>query len=81
MNTLQKSSLYLMIRKTATTAQSGYPIIILSITTITYPLAPMYNKDTQKSIFTKFNTEIKTAVAKIDQLRSNIDVIIAEIEE
>jgi type I restriction enzyme M protein len=29
---------------------------------------------------TQLNTELKTTVAKIDQLRSDIDAIVAEIE-
>lgn len=39
-------------------------------------------KDTREVIdITKLNAELKTTVAKIDQLRSQIDAIIAEIEE
>jgi type I restriction enzyme M protein len=38
-------------------------------------------RDTREKIdITKLNAELKTTVAKIDQLRSDIDVIVAEIE-
>ena len=39
-------------------------------------------EDTREVIdIVKLNAEIKTTVAKIDQLRSDIDAIVAEIEE
>jgi type I restriction enzyme M protein len=38
-------------------------------------------EDTREVIdVTQLNTELKTTVAKIDQLRSDIDAIVAEIE-
>ena len=38
-------------------------------------------KDTREVIdITKLNAELKTTVTKIDQLRSNIDAIVGEIE-
>ena len=38
-------------------------------------------KDTREVIdITKLNAELKTTVAKIDQLRADIDAIVAEIE-
>ncbi len=38
-------------------------------------------KDTREKIdITRLNAELKTTVAKIDQLRADIDAIVAEIE-
>jgi len=38
-------------------------------------------KDNRKVVdISELNTELKTTVAKIDQLRTDIDVIVAEIE-
>lgn len=41
----------------------------------------MQAEDTREVVnITKLNAELKTTVAKIDQLRSDIDAIVAEIE-